>query len=110
MGLPVLPATEKPKSFRVVIVGSSVAGLTLGHCLHNAGIDFIILEKHNDIEKEVGATIGIGANGAMVLDQLGVQEGVEENSCRREEIEFRWGLKAKRLAGIDDLLRLVIKR
>lgn len=101
---------ENPKGFRVVIVGSSVAGLTLGHCLHKAGIDFVILEKHHSIEKEVGATIGIGANGALILDQLGVQEAVEENSCRREEIEFRIGLKAKLLGRMDDYLRLVQKR
>jgi 2-polyprenyl-6-methoxyphenol hydroxylase-like FAD-dependent oxidoreductase len=108
MGL--LPVMEKPKGFRVVIVGSSVAGLTLGHCLHNAGIEFVILEKQQDIEKEVGATIGIGANGALILDQLGLQESVEENSSRREEIEFRIGLNAKLLGHMDDHLRLVQKR
>jgi FAD dependent monooxygenase len=101
---------ENPKGFRVVIVGSSVSGLTLGHCLHKAGIEFVILEKHHNVTAEVGATIIIGANGALVLDQLGLQEALEEQSSNIEENDFRFGRNAKLLGNIDYHLRLVEKR
>ncbi|KAL2870492.1 FAD-dependent oxidoreductase [Aspergillus lucknowensis] len=63
--------------FRVIIVGGSVAGLTLAHCLHRAGIDYIVLEKGNQIAPELGASIGIMPNGARILEQLGLLEHLE---------------------------------
>ncbi|KAL2813834.1 hypothetical protein BJX63DRAFT_421036 [Aspergillus granulosus] len=38
--------------FRVIIVGGSIAGLTLNHCLNIAGIDNIVLEKHAEIASQ----------------------------------------------------------
>ncbi|KAJ5759561.1 hypothetical protein N7520_006717 [Penicillium odoratum] len=61
---------EKEKKFRVIIVGGSVAGLTLAHCLERSNIDYVVLESHHDIAPEVGASIGILPNGARTLDQL----------------------------------------
>lgn len=63
-------------NFRVIIAGGSIAGLTLAHCLRNSGIDFIVLESHHDIAPKVGASIGINANGARILDQLGMWDDV----------------------------------
>ncbi|KAJ5493653.1 Monooxygenase FAD-binding, partial [Penicillium fimorum] len=68
---------EKPK-FKVIIVGGSIAGLTLAHCLLRAGIDHIILEKRSEIAPEEGAFIGLWPNGAQVLQQLGVYESIEK--------------------------------
>ncbi|KAL2823237.1 hypothetical protein BDW59DRAFT_173571 [Aspergillus cavernicola] len=56
----------------LIIVGGSIAGLTLSHCLNAAGIDNIVLEKHAEITSQVGASIGVLPNGAHILDQLGV--------------------------------------
>ncbi|KAJ5738611.1 monooxygenase [Penicillium malachiteum] len=67
---------EDKKRFRVIIVGGSVAGLSLAHCLLNSNIDFIVLESHDDIAPAVGASIGILANGARILDQLGMFDDV----------------------------------
>ncbi|PWY88175.1 monooxygenase [Aspergillus heteromorphus CBS 117.55] len=58
--------------FRVVIVGGSIAGLTLAHCLWRNNIDFVVLEAYREIAPQVGASIGIFANGARILDQLGM--------------------------------------
>ncbi|KAM0172102.1 hypothetical protein ACHAPC_010850 [Botrytis cinerea] len=41
---------------KVVIVGGSIAGLTLAHCLSRYGIDYIILERRHDIAPQVGAS------------------------------------------------------
>lgn len=73
--------TEAP-SFKVIIVGGAVAGLTLAHCLDQAGIDYILLEKHPEIHAQIGASIGIMPNGARILEQLGLFDAVER-LCQR---------------------------
>ncbi|KAL4922267.1 hypothetical protein BDW62DRAFT_196954 [Aspergillus aurantiobrunneus] len=69
-----------PSKFRVIIVGGSVAGLVLAHCLHRAGIDHVVLEKGKNVAPELGASIGIMPNGARVLEQLGFQEEIERDT------------------------------
>ncbi|KAB8202351.1 monooxygenase [Aspergillus parasiticus] len=68
-------ANPKP-NFRVVIVGGSIAGLTLAHCLLRNDIDFVVLEAHSEIAPQVGASIGIVPNGARILDQLGLFDDI----------------------------------
>jgi FAD dependent monooxygenase len=65
-------------SFRVIIVGGSVAGLTLSHCLNRAGIDNIVLERKGDLAPCIGASIGILPNGGRVLEQLGIFSAIED--------------------------------
>ena len=60
--------------FKAIIVGGSVAGLTLAHTLDSAGIDYILLEARNTVAPAMGATIVIQANGARILDQLGIYD------------------------------------
>ncbi|KAL4796260.1 FAD/NAD(P)-binding domain-containing protein [Aspergillus venezuelensis] len=69
---------EKPP-FRVIIVGGSIAGLTLGSCLARAGIDFVILEKANEVAPQVGASVGLFPHGSRILDQLGLYGEVEKH-------------------------------
>ena len=70
---------ENSKSqFKVVIIGGSITGLTLAHCLVRANIDHIVLEKRADIAPQEGAFIGIWPNGARVLQQLGVYDALEK--------------------------------
>ncbi|CAG9949055.1 unnamed protein product [Clonostachys rosea f. rosea IK726] len=58
-------------SFRVVIVGGSVAGLALANMLEKFDIDYVVLEAYPDIAPQVGASIGLLPNGLRILDQLG---------------------------------------
>jgi 2-polyprenyl-6-methoxyphenol hydroxylase-like FAD-dependent oxidoreductase len=51
-----------------------VAGLTLAHAFDSAGIDYVLLEARDKIAPKLGATIVIQANGARILDQLGIYE------------------------------------
>ncbi|RCI07459.1 hypothetical protein L249_4529 [Ophiocordyceps polyrhachis-furcata BCC 54312] len=70
---------QMPKDdFKVLIVGGSIAGLTLAHCLEKLNISYEILEQGRDISPQVGASVGILPNGARVLDQLGIFDQVEE--------------------------------
>ncbi|KAL4755992.1 FAD-dependent oxidoreductase [Aspergillus foveolatus] len=65
-------------TFRVIIVGGSIAGLTLAHCLEHLGIDFLILEKATEIAPQVGASVGILPNGSRILDQLRIYSEIEK--------------------------------
>ncbi|KAK2768873.1 hypothetical protein FQN54_000733 [Arachnomyces sp. PD_36] len=69
---------EQPPAFKVIIIGGSIVGLTLAHCLDRAGIDYVLLEKHQDICPGLGAILGIMPNGARILDQLGIYDAVKD--------------------------------
>ncbi|KAF7585902.1 hypothetical protein BBP40_009884 [Aspergillus hancockii] len=62
--------------FKVIIVGGSVAGLTLAHCLQRAGIDHVVLEKSANLSPQVGASISVLPSTARILDQLGLYAAV----------------------------------
>ncbi|GAQ05406.1 hypothetical protein ALT_2727 [Aspergillus lentulus] len=64
--------------FKIIIVGGSIAGLTLAHCLHKANIACIVLEKRPDIAPQEGASVAILPNGARILEQLGLYDAVEK--------------------------------
>ncbi|KAJ5155343.1 hypothetical protein N7492_008146 [Penicillium capsulatum] len=64
--------------FKVIIVGGSIAGLTLANIFERYGIDFIVLEKHEKIAPALGAGFAIWPHGARVLDQLGCFDALEQ--------------------------------
>lgn len=64
-------------NFMVIVVGGSIAGLTLAHCLDKADIGYLVIERNERISPQVGASIGIMPNGARVLDQLELFNTVE---------------------------------
>ncbi|KAE8396411.1 hypothetical protein BDV23DRAFT_168217 [Aspergillus alliaceus] len=66
---------EVPR-FKVIVVGGSIAGLTLAHCLYKAGIDCIVLEKRHEIAPQEGASVAILPNGGRILAQLGLYDAV----------------------------------
>lgn len=61
----------------MIVVGASVAGLTLAHCLEQASIDCLVLEKQHTIdETPIGGFLAIQPNGARILAQLGLYDAV----------------------------------
>jgi FAD dependent monooxygenase len=66
------------QQLKIIIVGGSIAGLTLAHCLHRANIDHIVLEKRDEIAPQEGASIGIWPNGGRMLEQLGLYKELEK--------------------------------
>ena len=68
----------EPRQFKVIIVGGSVAGLSLAKMLERAGIDFVVLEAFSSIAPQVGASIGLLGNGMRILDQLGMYDSLSE--------------------------------
>lgn len=75
MTTPLLPQTKD--KFKVIIVGGSIAGLTLAHCLStNPNVSYVVLEGASDIHPQVGASIVVLPNGARILDQLGIWDDI----------------------------------
>jgi len=69
---------DKKQGFRVVIVGGSIAGLTLAHCLMHYGIDFVVLEARDEVAPQEGASISFWPTSVLTLDQLGIFEDIEK--------------------------------
>ena len=66
------------RTFKVVIVGGSVAGLTLAHTFEKAAINYVLLEARDTISPQLGASIIIMPNGARILDQMGIYEPMRD--------------------------------
>lgn len=58
--------------FKVIIIGGGPVGLTAGHALALAGIDFVILERRDSIVLDEGASLVLGPNSLRVMHQLGL--------------------------------------
>lgn len=76
-------------SFRVIIVGGGLGGLTLANCLQHAHIDYLLLEGREKIGLHVGAAVGIEPQGARILDQLGVLSSLRDVIEPYRSIVFR---------------------
>jgi len=75
---------------KAIIVGGSVAGLTLAHIFDSTGIiDYILLEGRDNVAPPLGATIIIMPNGARILDQLGIYNSMIESKVVVDETFVR---------------------
>lgn len=63
-------------SFKVIIAGGSIAGLTLANSLSQAHIDYVLLEACDEIAPQVGASLGIFAQSGRILDQVGAYNNI----------------------------------
>lgn len=74
--------TNQHHSFRVIIVGAGPNGLA--HALHQAGIDYIVLERSQTIltsDNNDGPGLILWPNSARIFDQLGLLRRVHNLSC-----------------------------
>lgn len=67
--------------FKVIIVGGGPAGLGLAHCLHKAGIDYVVLERSEEICNTDGASLALWPHNGRIMDQLGLLEGARKIDC-----------------------------
>jgi 2-polyprenyl-6-methoxyphenol hydroxylase-like FAD-dependent oxidoreductase len=94
-------------TFKILIAGGSVAGLTLAIILEAYGIDYLLLEKQKQIAPFLGTTVGINPNGARILDQLGVYASLDKLGGK-QHTNFYYDPEGKLLAvqePIDDSLK-----
>lgn len=83
------PKMADKKPFKIVIIGGSVAGLTLANMLELNNIDFILLEAYPKIAPQVGASIGLLPHGNRILDQLGVFKTIQSKAPEVDRFNFR---------------------
>ncbi|KAK6200684.1 hypothetical protein LQW54_009645 [Pestalotiopsis sp. IQ-011] len=65
---------DDPAQFRAVIIGGGLVGLTAAHIFSQVGIDFVVLEKHNDISTYRGTDLAVWPQTLRLFDQLGLLE------------------------------------
>ncbi|MFL5851757.1 MAG: 4-hydroxybenzoate 3-monooxygenase [Solirubrobacteraceae bacterium] len=83
---------------QVGIVGAGPAGLMLGHLLHRAGIECVILEARSReyVEKRIRA--GVLEQGTIdLLDESGVGERMRREGLLHHGIELRFDRRAHRI-------------
>ncbi|KAL1798109.1 hypothetical protein ACET3X_002146 [Alternaria dauci] len=85
--------------FKVIVVGGGPAGLTAAHALHLANIDFVVLERNDDVAVDVGASLVLGPQSMRFMQQLGLldkllsigQKMMKNKSFTREGTKFNDG-------------------
>lgn len=97
------------KAFRVVIIGGSVAGLSLANMLQANGIDYVLLEAYPKIAPQVGASIGMLPHGNRILDQLGLFDKILALSPPVDRFSFR-NKKGEVIAGHSGMKHSFIER
>ncbi|KAI0095927.1 putative monooxygenase [Daldinia grandis] len=70
-----MATVEKP--FRIIIVGGGLVGLTTAHILSKTDIDFVILERHEDLAPELGSLLSLWPPTCRIFDQLDLQDKLE---------------------------------
>lgn len=70
-------AAQASRPFRVIVAGGGLVGLMAAHILSKAGIDFVVLEKHNTVVPTVGSVMTIWPQTFRILEQLGLNDLVE---------------------------------
>ncbi|RAO71662.1 uncharacterized protein BHQ10_007674 [Talaromyces amestolkiae] len=64
--------------FRIIVAGGGLVGLTTAHILSKAGIDYVILEQHDNVTPYLGSLLSIMPSTLRVIDQLGLLDTFKE--------------------------------
>ncbi|KAL2752034.1 hypothetical protein ACRALDRAFT_1037200 [Sodiomyces alcalophilus JCM 7366] len=67
--------------FKVIIAGGGPNGLTAAHALHQAGIDFVVLEKRANVVLDEGCSMVLGPANLRVMHQLGLYHRIKPISA-----------------------------
>ncbi|WP_214404425.1 FAD-dependent monooxygenase [Pseudonocardia lacus] len=73
---------------RVAVVGAGIGGLTLAIALRDAGIGVEVYEQATELG-EVGAAVGLAANGVRLLTGLGMGARLAAHGAEPTEVQFR---------------------
>ena len=83
---------------QVAIIGAGPAGLLLGHLLHLAGIDSVVVEARSRAYVENRIRAGVLEHHVVdVLDQTGLGERMKREGLPHEGTQFLFGAKLHRI-------------
>ena len=77
----------------IAIIGAGISGLMLGCILREKKIECTIFERSKTIS-EYGGGISISPNGLLLLEQLGVLDELNKNSCNPLSVCFKYSTGA----------------
>ena len=72
---------------RVAVIGAGIGGLTLAIALKKLGVRVEVFEQARELG-EIGAAVGLGANGVRLLRRLGVEEAMT-TATEPTQLQFR---------------------
>lgn len=101
------------KSFKVLICGGGVSGLSLALMLERLEIDYLVLEAYPEITANVGAAVVLLPNGLRILDQLGVYDSFKEQYDQGPVTDAKFFSPEGQVLGsveMNDLLRWYVHR
>lgn len=75
-----MTSPKSNKTFRVIISGGGICGLTLANALERGRIEYTVLESCDEIAPRLGASIAVNANGFRILDQLGCYDDMKSQT------------------------------
>ncbi|GGM12881.1 4-hydroxybenzoate 3-monooxygenase [Dactylosporangium sucinum] len=83
---------------QVVIIGAGPAGLVLGHLLHRAGIECVVLERHSRAHVEQRIRAGVLEHGTVeLLTDLGVADRLHREGLVHTGVELLFDGVAHRI-------------
>src|ERR1700758_2110666 len=85
-----IPADAIRENFRVVIIGAGLSGLCMGMKLASAGVDFVILEKDEDLGgtwlENVYPGCGVDTPGHLYTFSFAPNPGLTRYFAKRDEV------------------------
>ncbi|KAH7329633.1 hypothetical protein B0I35DRAFT_404824 [Stachybotrys elegans] len=75
------------QNFKVIVVGGGPSGLITAHALHQANIDFVVLERRTAILEDVGASLILDPTSLRVLSQLGLWDELERAGTELKRVQ-----------------------
>src|ERR1700675_4744207 len=85
------------KTFRIVIVGGGIGGLTLAVALRQRGIEADVYEQAQEFA-EIGAAVALSANSTRELRRLGMGDALATVSTEPGELIYRNWRDGSRIA------------
>jgi salicylate hydroxylase len=95
-----LMTSSSMKGANVLVIGAGVAGLTLATALAQRGAVVRVLEQAASLD-DVGAGLQISANGAVVLQALGMGQALLDHSLQGQAVDLFDGLSGRRVLRMD---------
>ncbi|KAF4965719.1 hypothetical protein FSARC_6502 [Fusarium sarcochroum] len=65
-------------NFKVIVIGGGPVGLVAAHALYKAGIDFVVLERRENVVLDLGAALVLAPQNMRVMHQLGLYDRLME--------------------------------
>lgn len=97
------------KPFRVIIVGGGLVGLTAAHIFSKANIDFVLLEKHDNVTSTFGTLLAFWPQTFRIFSQLGLLQSLKP-MLDHMELSYVLSPQDGRVRLIDEMFELLEKK